>query len=132
MHLFFSPVEGQAGCGISHSIDSQCFVWRFLCLGDSNSLITLYSKRLGEEFCVSDPFGLPLFCFGNSVVAGCSPKHTHLHPQIRLHKRDWQKATSLKISSRDQWFQFEIWCWFMEEMRRKFSCPGDFVCFSVS
>lgn len=116
----------------------------------SNSFITLHSKRLrtqwihlrhetgsawllreGGEFICLIPLASLCSVLETLFGAGCSPNHTHLHPRMCFTK-DWCKATLLKMSSRDQWFQFGIWCWFIEEMRRKIFLSWGFCMFFLS
>lgn len=39
------------------------------------------------------------------IFAECFPNHTHLHPGVLPHKRDWCRTISMKCLH-DQWFQF--------------------------
>lgn len=147
-HALFSSMEGQAGCPIFHVTESQCCVCRFLCVGDSNSFTTLYSKRLrtqcvhlrhetgsawplerGRGVYLSDPFGLPLFCFGNSdCYRVFSKSYSPSPPNCASEKTD-AKQHLWKCPHVISGFNLESGPGLRKRWEGKFSCPGDFVCF---
>lgn len=147
-HEFFSSMEGQAGCHIFYLTESQSCVYRFFCVGDSNSFTTLYSKRLrtqcvhlrhetgsawplkgGRGVYLSDPFGLPLFCFGNSdCYRVFSKPYSPSPPNCASEKTD-AKQHLWKCPHVISGFNLESGPGLWKRWEGKFSCPGDFVCF---
>lgn len=100
-------------------------------IGDKKQICLILEEREKSFVCLI-PLATLCSVLETLIVAKCSQNHTHLHPWVMLHKRDWYKAI-FKMFSRDQWFQFGIWGWFMEEMRRKFfPVLGILYVFSVS
>lgn len=85
----------------------------------------------GRGVYLSDPLTSLCSALETLIGAGCSPNHTHLRPRMCFTK-DWCKATLLKMFSHDQWFQFGIWGWFIEEMRRKIFLSWGFCMFFLS
>lgn len=153
MHFFFfSFLEGQVGRGISHSTDSWCFSCRFLCQGDSNSLITLYSKRLrswcvhlnmkqdlldpwsewGRVLCVWSLWPPPVLFWKLWLLQGVPQTTVTFTPKLCFTKETGAKQHHWKYPHMISGFNLESGAGLWKRWEGNFSCPGDFVCFSVS
>lgn len=151
-HACFFSHEGQAGCGISHFVDSQSFLCRFFCLGDSSSFTTLCSKRLTTWY----------MRLRNETGSAWSLKRRRkvlfvwsLWPSSVLFWKLWLLQAVLQTiltfapklcfikgtgAKQHPWkcplviggFNLESGAGLWKRWEGTFSCPGDFVCFSVS
>lgn len=129
-------MKGYSASGwIWHSLDSQCFVCSFFCLGHSISCLSLYGRMLstvqGRQKAELEPWEKE-----KSLVSDPTASSPPFFWGTRFHRIFFKTALQilllqgggarweLKKPSCGQWAHAEIWYWFMDEKRGFFSVLG--------